>query len=148
VGRLQPSCGWGSGIQGLNFGYADFRLSPPLPSRVWAALGGLRLEGLDHGAVDASLARLARPLPVLARLGVLRQLAEYWHGPIAPEGGPPEEVLGEGLPTPLRWWHRLAGRRRGIVDGSNFLCGPRGERPVAGGRVMFLCENQGGYGWA
>src|SRR5262249_25076140 len=101
----------GAGTPGQNFGCASFGLAPPLPSRVWAELGGLRLEGLDHAALDASLVRLGRPLPVLDRLAVLRQLAEYWHGPIGPEDGLPEEEVSARLPLPLRWLYRLAGRR-------------------------------------
>jgi hypothetical protein len=75
-------------------------------------------------------------------------VAEYWHGPIREEDRSPEGELGGPLPLPLRWWYGLAGRRRGLVDGYHQLFGPGELVPVEGGRVMFLCENQGGYGWA
>src|SRR5262249_39566678 len=58
VGRLGPSNNWRPGSPGVNHGEASFDLSPPLPSRVWAALGGLRPEGGAEASLDASLARL------------------------------------------------------------------------------------------
>jgi hypothetical protein len=148
LGRLGQSHSWGSGSPGRNFGEAWFRLSPPLPSRVWAALGGLRLDGLDSTSLDSALARLNQPAAVEERLAVLRQLVDCWHGPIGPEDGLPDEALDRPLPLPLRWWYRLAGRRRGLVDGYNILSGPNELTPIEGDRVMFLSENQGGYGWA
>src|SRR5205823_4183686 len=82
AGQLRQSHSWGSGPSGRNFGEGYFALSPPLPSRVWCSLGGLHLDGLDHEALDASLARLNPPLPVRERLAILRRVAGYWHGPI------------------------------------------------------------------
>src|SRR5262249_48730679 len=120
LGQLRQSHSYGSGSPGKNFGVGYFGLLTPLPSRVWAALGGLRTGGLDHAGLDASLSRPGGPLPVSERLAILRQLVEYWHGPIGPESGLPEEDLTRPMPEPLRWWYRLAGRRR-IVDGHNWL---------------------------
>lgn len=139
VGRLRRSPGWGY----AGFGYADFPLSPPLPSRVWAEFGGLRLDGLDATALDADLARLSRPTTVQERLDVLRRLVEYWHGAIGPEDGLPDEELPSALPLPLRWWYRLAGRRRGLVDGWSYLLAPSEIRWLEDGRLMFLSDESG-----
>jgi hypothetical protein len=148
VGQLSQSHGWGSGSPGQHFGQGDFDLSPPLASQVWTTLGGLRLDDSGPAALDASLARLNGPMTVLDRLAVLKELAVYWHGAIGPEDGLSEEALTGPLPLPLRWWYQLAGRRPGIVDGINLLHGPEKLAPVEGGRVRFLCENQGCYYWA
>jgi hypothetical protein len=142
VGELGRSYGWGS----AGFGYADFPLSPPLASRVWAELGGLRLDELDSTALDADLARLGGATTVQDRLEVLRRLVEYWHGAIAPADGLADEELPAALPLPLRWWYRLAGRRPGLLGGG-YLIAPARLRPTENGRVMFLCDSESGSAW-
>src|SRR4051812_31110391 len=39
-------------------------------------------DGLNHAALDAALTRLGGKTTVHQRLAILRQLAEYWHGPL------------------------------------------------------------------
>ncbi len=149
IGRLSPSHSWRGPSPGQNFGEAYFDLSPPLSSRVWASLGGLRPNDGDDATLDAALARLRGPLALEERLGILRQIVEYWHGPIRPEDGIPEEELPvHTLPRALRWWYALAGRRRGLLDGLNHLLAPSAVEPEADLRLTFYAENQGGYLWA
>ena len=64
-------------------------------------LGGLKLGGLNHSAIDAALDRLRRPVNVDERLWVLEQLVAYWHGQIRPEDG-------------LRRARRVSGSNRGL----------------------------------
>lgn len=147
IGRLGPAYRFTLGGRS-NFGDATFDLSPALPSRVWVKLGGLKLGDLDHAAVDAALARLRGPTSVEERLGVLRRLAEYWHGPIRAEDGLAEtDLQGVVLPGPLAWWFRLAGRRPEILSGQNKLL-PPDRLKIVDGRLRFYVENQYCYQWA
>jgi hypothetical protein len=134
---------------------ASFRLQQTLPSRVWLELGGLRLGDTDHASVDLALDRLRQPTTVHDRLGVLRQLVNYWHGPIRPEDGMSDADLGGlPLPMPLRWWYSWAGKRSEILGRQNRLLVPRDfERRynmlrINNGRLCFYDENQGVYQWA
>src|SRR6202034_116352 len=68
-------------------GLACYGLTPTLPSRVWVELGGLRLGDVDVATLDSALDRLRQPTTVQDRLDVLRQLVNFWHGPIRPEDG-------------------------------------------------------------
>ena len=64
---------------------ACFALRPAFPSALWVRFGGLPLGKLDFKPVDWALDSLRRPTTVEDRLGVLRQLVEFWHGPIGPK---------------------------------------------------------------
>lgn len=146
VGKLAPACRFTlSGKD--NHGEAYFDLSPALPSEVWAEIGGLRPGDLDHAAVDAALARLNHPIGVEERLWVLRQVVNYWHGPIRPEDGFSErELEGLAMPYPLRWWYRWAGRRTEIMSGQNFLLAPE-KLTIKDDLLEFYVENQYCYQW-
>ena len=147
VGEVGPSHRYGfSGYD--SHGEASFDLRPTLPSGVWAVVGGFRPGDPDHAAVDAALDRLRSPIGVEERLGVLRQLVEYWHGPIRPEDGFGEKDL-EGLvfPYPLRCWYRWAGRRTKVMSGQNTLLGPC-EVIIRDDLLVFYGENQWCYEWA
>jgi hypothetical protein len=103
---------------------------------------------LEDG-LDVALATLGQPLTVDDRLAILRQLAEYWHGPISPlDGLPDTDMQGRTLPSPLRWWYKLAGRRREVFCKSNRLLDPSGLMVVQEGLTVFYIENQGVYLWA
>ena len=151
IGKLGPSYVQIHGV-GTPDGAARFRLSPALPSEVWIGLGGLQPGELDHAAIDAALDRLRDPVNVEERLWVLRQLVDYWHGPIRKQDGLTEaELAGCRLPAALRWWYRWAGRRSDIMSGQNFLLAPRGEHAqpfMVDDRLFFYAENQGVYQWS
>ena len=146
VGRLAPACRFT--LCGLgNEGEAYFQLTLALPSEVWSEIGGFDPGDLDHQAADDVLDRLHAPTVVGERLEILRGVVEYWHGPIGPEDGIPEEELdGLRMPDPLRWWYRWAGRRRKIMCGQNFLVDP-GKLAVRDGLLEFYVENQYCYQW-
>ncbi len=146
VGHLEPACKFSlSGRD--NWGEAYFSLSPALPSEVWAEIGDFSPGDLDHAAIDAALERLRCPSNVEERLWVLRQVVEYWHGPISPKDGfSDQELKGLTMPYPLRWWYRWAGRRERIMRGQNFLLAPDKLR-VQDGLLEFYVENQYCYQW-
>jgi hypothetical protein len=155
VGRLEPSYmqqAPGSG----NHGMAEFELRPTLPSDVWSELGGLRRAGaVDGVAVDRALDRLRGPTAVEDRLDVLRELVEYWHGPIRPSDGFAEaELASSKLPSTLKWWYGWAGRRKEIMSGQNFLLAPTDpvhpywQLKTEDDRLLFYLANQGVYRWA
>jgi hypothetical protein len=109
----------------------------------------------DVTSLDRSLDQLGSPTTVHDRLDVLRQLVNFWHGPIRPEDGMSDvEIGGVPLPLPLRWWYRWAGKRNDVLSGQNFLFVPRDYRnkyrvlAVRDGRLRFYVENQGVYEWA
>ena len=104
---------------------------------------------IEAAKLDRSLRDFRTLTIVEARLAGLRQLVEYWHGPIeATDGFSDEDLEGVPAPFPLRWWYRLAGRRGGILSGQNRLLAPH-ELTVAGdGRLPFYVENQGVYLWS
>jgi hypothetical protein len=104
---------------------------------------------LDTVALDRSLCGLGQAQSVHERLAILRQLAEYWHGPIGPgEGFTDDELKGKPAPFPLRWWYQLAGRRENILGGQNKLLKPNQLKLDEQGRVPFYVENQGVYLWS
>ena len=109
VGELEPSyMAVAPGSE--NHGMACFALRSALPSALWVRFGGASLGNLDFTPVDRALDSLRSPTTVEDRLGVLRQLVEFWHGPIRPKDGFSDaELAGVPLPMPLRWWYRWAG---------------------------------------
>ena len=146
VGELGPACRF-SMCNKDNCGEAYFSLSPPLPSEIWAEIGGYRPGDLDHKSIDAALDRLRHPINVEERLLVLQQLVAYWHGPIRPEDGFSEtELEGLSMPYPLRWWYRWAGRRSDIMSGQNLLLAPD-QLTMKDGLLEFYVENQYCYQW-
>jgi hypothetical protein len=141
VGKLGPSYVQIHGV-GKPHGAARFRLSPALPSEVWMGLGGLHPGDLDHAAIDAALDRLRNPVNVEERLWVLRQLVDYWHGPIRPEDAfSRQELEGLTIPYPLRWWYGWGGRPKNIMSGQNFLLDPD-KLKVRDDLLEFYVENQ------
>lgn len=137
-----------------NHGHADFTLSLALPSAVWTGLGGLHIGDTDHAAVDAALDRLRDRPTREVRFGVLKQLVEYWHGPIHPgDGLTDDELAGIQMPTVLYDWYRWAGKRREILSGQNIFFNPCDEQhkywelAIEDGRLHFYIENQGVYEW-
>jgi hypothetical protein len=109
----------------------------------------------DIAALDEALARLQQPTTLHDRLAILRELVEFWHGPIQPEDGMSDsESTSLPMPFPLRWWYRWAGRRTEIMTGQNWLLIPRDFEHryrmlrVQNGRLVFYVENQGVYEWA
>jgi hypothetical protein len=104
-------------------GAAHFKLTPVLPSKVLAELGGLRLGEMDVVALDEALDRLKQPTTVRDRLDILRQVVNFWHGPIKPEDGMSgvEQVGGVPLPLPLQFWYGWAGKRTEVMSGQNCL---------------------------
>src|SRR5262249_19002538 len=86
VGELEPS-NMAVAPGSENHGMACFALRPALPSTLWVRFGGAPLGNLDFTPIDGALDSLRSPTTVEARLGVLRQLVEFWHGPIKPENG-------------------------------------------------------------
>jgi hypothetical protein len=132
-------------------GAAHFKLSPILPSRVLAELGGLRLGDTDVATVDQALDRLKQPSTLHDRVSVLQKLVHYWHGPIGLEDGISDlEMKLYKLPTVLRWWYRWAGKRSQIMTAQNFLFTPNNESPryrptMVDGRLLFYADNQYAY---
>jgi hypothetical protein len=151
VGELEPSYMSVAAGKG-NYGMAKFALRPALPSALWVRFGGLPLGDLDFAPVDRALESLRRPTTVEDRLGVLKQLVEFWHGPIRPEDGMSDaELAGVPLPMPLQWWYRWAGKRDEIMSGQNKLYRPLDkywQLTVDGDHLRFYCENQGCYFWS
>jgi len=99
--------------------------------------------------LDDALRRLGPSSTTQERLDVLRQVAEFWHGPISPDDGFSEEELrGKPIPFPLRWWFRLAGRRTSISSSLNSLLGPDELATDSDGRLVFYVEAQAVYVWA
>jgi hypothetical protein len=136
-------------------GAAHFALKPTLPSKVLAELGGLRLGEMDVAALDEALDRLKQVTTVRDRLDILRQVVNFWHGPIKPEDAMSdvERVGGVPLPLPLQFWYGWAGKRTEVMSGQNILFTPRDYRHrgtilrVEDGRLHFHVENQGVYQW-
>lgn len=103
----------------------------------------------DAIELDDSLRRLGPHSTTEDRLDVLRQIAEFWHGPIGPDDGFTEEELrGIPIPAPLRWWFRLAGRRTRILSGQNDFLDPEKLVIDDDGRLLFYVECQGVHLWA
>jgi hypothetical protein len=148
VGQTSPCYSYG--VDRFHpFGIAYFELSKSLPSRVWSTLGGPDAVEADHAALDAALEHLGRNPSVQERLVILRQVAEYWHGPLGPgDSLTPGELEGKPLPVPLRRWFELAGRRTEILSWQNQLLGPDELKPVDDGRLLFYVENEGVYLWS
>jgi hypothetical protein len=146
VGQLQGASRWGRSGRDSH-GEAHLPLNPPLPSKVWVELGGLKLGDLAHSAIDAVLDRLRGPTTVEDRLQVLERLVTYWHGEIRPEDGfGDDELKGLPMPPPLRWLYRWAGRRQKILSGQNTLLDP-GDLRVKDNLLVFYGENQWCYEW-
>jgi hypothetical protein len=99
--------------------------------------------------LDQALQFVDRAPSVHSRLAILRQLAEYWHGPIGLDDGIAEKDLNvKSIPFPLHWWYRLAGRREGILSWQNRLLTPDQLEFQAEGPLLFYVENQGVYVWS
>lgn len=134
---------------------AYFDLKPTLPSKSWTELGGLQLGEMDVAAIDQALDRLKQVTTVRDRLDILRQVVNFWHGPIKPEDGMSgvEQVGGVPLPLPLQFWYGWAGKRTEVMSRQNILFTPRDYRyrsrilRVEDGRLHFHVENQGVYEW-
>jgi hypothetical protein len=111
-------------------GAAHFYLTPTLPSKVLAELGGLRLGEMDAVALDEALDRPKQPTTVRDRLDILRQVVNFWHDPVKPEDGMSgvEQVGGVPLPLPLQFWYGWAGKRTEVMTGQNILFTPRDYR--------------------
>jgi hypothetical protein len=147
VGRLGPSHSQSYPWSG-EYVAADYDLRPTLPSQIWMKLGGFDPGSLDHDRIDAVLRRLNEKTTTEHRLKILREVAEYWNGPVGPDDGISEEQLaGRAMPFPLHWWYRLAGRRKEITNGQNLLLAPE-ELKMKDGLLLFYGENQWCYEWA
>jgi len=132
-----------------NFGSADLPLSPTLPSRIWADLGGFRVGDLNHAALDAALDRLRGTTTSIEHFEIFRSLVEYWHGPIRPKNGYTNDELQRiRMPEILKRWYSWAGQRTEIMSGQNSLKEPRELKVLDDGRLLFYVENQGCYLWA
>jgi hypothetical protein len=104
---------------------------------------------MTDAELDRSLARLARRLTVHDRLSILRQLIEYWHGPIKSDYGILEhELQGKTFPLPLGWLYRLIGKRLELLCWQNYIIKPEEYEADNTGRSVFYNENQGVYSWA
>jgi len=140
----------------VNHGMARFELKPTLPSDVWKELAGFDPGALNHEPVDRALDGLRGRTDVAYRLGILKTLVEYWHGPIRAEDGLRGEELCSStpIPHPLGWWYEWAGRRREIMSGQNILLVPRDpahpycQLKEEDGRLLYYLENQAVYRWA
>lgn len=154
AGELGPSHVFVESIT-ADRGAAHFYLTPTLPSKVLAELGGLRLGEMGVAGLDEALDRLKQPTTVRDRLDILRQVVSFWHGPVKPEDGMSgvEQVGGVPLPLPLQFWYGWAGKRTEVMCGQNILFMPRDYRyrsrilRVEDGRLHFHVENQGAYEW-
>jgi hypothetical protein len=113
-------------------------------------------EDHDASALDQALGRLRQPTTVKDRLDVLKELVNFWHGPIKPEDGMGniDQAGGVPLPLPLRFWFGWAGKRADIMTGQNILFRPRDYEhkqrilAVKDGHLHFYVENQGVYEWS
>ncbi len=101
---------------------------------------------MDSSTIDAALDRLRSPTTVEERLSVLRELVEYWHGPMRPEDGWPIESCRH-LPKPLRWWWQWAGHHTKTLFRQNLLLAPT-RTEMKDGFLLFYGENQWVYEWA
>jgi hypothetical protein len=138
-----------------NHGEARFELRPALPSEIWRELGGFQPGNLDFAPLDRALDRLRGQTTVDDRLDAIRELVDYWHGPIKPEDGMSDADLnGVALPRPLAWWYRHAGNRPEIMSGQNIMFRPRDDHhkywqlSLDDGFLHFYSENQGCHFWA
>jgi hypothetical protein len=153
VGELEPSY-MQTAPGPENHGEATFELRPALPSEIWRGLGGFQPGNLDVTPLDRAFDRLRGPATVDDRLDALRELVEYWHGPIKPDDGMSDaDLAGLALPRPLEWWYRHAGKRSGIISQNNLFL-PRDERhkywqlSLEDGFLYFYSECQGCHHWA
>jgi hypothetical protein len=148
VGELAPTRVWGKRLCN-EFGSGNFDLSPTLPCRVWEKLGGPSADEMDIFALDHALHNLDQTKSVHERLTALRELAEYWHGPIGGgEGYAEQQLQGKPIPFPLRWWFQIAGHNDTILSGQNDLLSPGQLTLDQDGRLLFYVENQGVYLWS
>jgi hypothetical protein len=137
-------------------GAVHFKLTPTIPSKVLAELGGLHLGEMDVVVLDEAFDRMKQVTTVRDRLDILQQVVNFWHGPIKPEDGMSgvEQVGGVPLPLPLQFWYGWAGKRTEVMTGQNKLFTPRDYRyrssilRVVNGRLHFHVENQGVYQWS
>jgi hypothetical protein len=122
---------------------ASFVLNQVVPAAVLVRLGVLEPPP-SASAIDDGLRRLGAE-GVEGRLAVLRQLVEYWRGPLrSSDGFSAAEIGDRSLPQPLRWWLSVAGRRTDIFQ-QNFILGlakPFALR-MADDKLVFYVENQG-----
>jgi hypothetical protein len=135
-------------------GYAEFDVSPALPSAIWSETGVFDPGDTNHGRIDAVLDRLRDQTSSAERMEVLQRLVEYWYGPIRPNDGFTDaELEGIRMPASLRNWYRWAGKRSEIMSGQNFLLMPKSDKTHQGlyvndDRLVFYHENQYVYQWA
>jgi hypothetical protein len=103
----------------------------------------------DPTVLDGILGRLRQASTVHARLAVLRELVEHFHGPIGPWDGLDKEVCDRRLPMPLLWWYRLVGRREDLLKDPGRLHELEALVPEEDGRIYFCVEiSCGSSGWA
>jgi hypothetical protein len=99
-----------------------------------------------NATLDEALHSLSDRSSADQRLAVLRQFVEYWHGSLRSGNGYTEEELhGTKLPMPLRWWFKIAGHRKSVISGQNFLQAPSDMTLDDECRLLFYIENQGVY---
>jgi len=129
--------------------YASFRFTPVLPSALWRKLNGMSPTLPDHTKLDKTLLQLGPNSNSDDRFGALKQLVEYWYGPIMPEDAFIESDLwGLQMPRALRSWYLLAGRHKSIMD--DFLvhfASPVELRQEEGKLVFYWGEMLGGPFW-
>ncbi len=140
VGEMDPSYGYATDLT-----FATFELRAAVPSDVLATIGALPSEIAEPAELESRLHRLDHLSPP-ARLTLLRDMIEYWHGPLDPNDGFSEGEIGKvAIPLPLAWWYRTAGRRRDIFA-QNYILGfdePFSLKPPEEGKLTFYLENQG-----
>ena len=89
------------------------------------------------------------PSGLAARWNLLREVIGQWYRPLDTGDGCPveelvavEERLAIKLPTALREWYQIAGRRKDVWSKQDFLLLPE-ILEIHEGYVVFLVENQG-----
>lgn len=98
--------------------------------------------------IDNSFALLHLYKSTEARLQILKQLVEYWHGTITPKYSIPSSQMEHlEMPQILRWWYEWAGKHDSIMSGENTLVSPA-ELKIDQGRVVFHVDNNGEYLWS
>ncbi|MCA9553923.1 MAG: hypothetical protein KC933_28050 [Myxococcales bacterium] len=98
-------------------------VSPPIPTHVLAALGGLYLHPSGDAAMNSAVTSLRNATTAQDRLTALQGFVEYWRGPIPDNGGLPEEELWHpelGAPKLLQSFFRWAGRCEDVVNAGYF----------------------------
>jgi len=141
--RIQQSYPWSK-----EYVAAEFDLSPGSRKSNLQSLSGFDPGDLNHATLMYRFNGLHGKTTTEDRLEILRDVAEYWHGPIGPDDGiAEEEVTAVDMPVPLRWWYRLAGRRREIMSGQKHAVEPNTLK-IERRPSQLYGENQWVYEWA